>query len=483
MLLVPFLLFYCLPVQALEKEGRLWQDETVYSILVDRFFNGDSKNDNKVNTQDLYAYNGGDFQGIIDKLDYLKELGFTTISLSSIFDNEENSYQGQKVIDYYKTEEHFGSLNTFKKLVKEAHKRDLKIMIEFVADSVSAKHAWTKDATKKNWLMENTKLNYSNPEVQKYVVDVAKWWINETNIDGYYINNVMDVPQEFWMEFSKEIKAVKTDFFIVGNTSSKQLNQTATYQKFGFDGMVNSPLISFQRDAFSKVDVNMNAALKTTEESIEIYEDSNQNATVLDDQLLPRFTRDIVDHKQNPGTRWKLALTYSYTTPGIPFIFYGSEIALDGGDVPDNNRLMGFKADKELIDYMTKLGELRQQLPALTRGTFELLFQEDGLAVYKRMYKNEVIVVVINNTSKTQNVTLSSELIENNKELRGLLAGDLVREDDRKYEIVIDREKAEIYALADKTGIKIGYISAIIAVWVVFALFIFLVMKRSNRNS
>src|SRR4051812_4041869 len=105
LLLMTTFLFSSLPAHAIvKKENRLWQDETVYSIMVDRFNNGDLKNDVDVNTKDPLAYNGGDFQGIIDKLDYIQEMGFTTIRLTPIFDNVKNGYHGYWVNDFYKTD-------------------------------------------------------------------------------------------------------------------------------------------------------------------------------------------------------------------------------------------------------------------------------------------------------------------------------------------------------------------------------------------
>src|SRR6478735_5687463 len=122
LILISFLVITSLPVHAeMEKEERKWQDETIYSIMVDRFFDANTKNDFDVNTQDPLAYNGGDFQGVMDKLDYLKDMGFTAIRLTSIVDNTDGGYHGYWVNDFYKTDEHFGSLKTFKKLVQEAH--------------------------------------------------------------------------------------------------------------------------------------------------------------------------------------------------------------------------------------------------------------------------------------------------------------------------------------------------------------------------
>ncbi|MEH6944760.1 alpha-amylase family glycosyl hydrolase, partial [Bacillus sp. JJ722] len=454
-----------------------------YNIMIDRFNNGSSKNDYKVDVQDLNGYNGGDFQGIIDKLDYIKDMGFTTISLSPIFNNEDDGYDGTRVIDFYKTEEHFGSIKEFKQLVKEAHKRELKVVLEFVVDEVGPNHPWIKDPSKKDWFTEAPKLNLNNREVQSYLTDAAKWWEQETNIDGYYIKQIQKGPKEFWTDFAKELRTSSKEFFLIGEVQSNDLKESASYQLAGFDSIINMQFMEPARNSLGKVDSSFDEPMKIIEYSQKIFNNLNQVGLALDNSETIRFTNDIVANNHNPGSRWKLALTYTYTTPGIPFVFYGSEIALAGEEKPDNLRLMGFKADKQLIDFTTSLGGLRQSLPALTRGDFKVLYNREGMLVYKRSYKSEVIVVAINNSSKTQHVTLTEKELDENKELRGLLAGDLVREEDGKYKLVVKREEAEIYALAEKTSIKIGYISGIVGVWVVFAIFIFIVMKRSKRNA
>jgi len=481
--MIPLLFFGNIHVSALEKEDRLWQDETVYYIMIDRFLNGDSDNDYDVNPQDLNAYNGGDFQGIIEKLDYIKDMGFTTIALSPIFENEENSYQGDLVTNFYKIEEHFGSLQEFKTLVKEAHEKDLKVMIEFVADEVAPSHEWTKDSSKEAYfILGSTRLNLENNEARNDLVDVGKWWIEETDIDGYYLSDVNKLPTTFWSDFSQAMKDVKKDFFLFGTMAEGDMTP---FLSAGFDGIMSREQIESLSMAFEQVDSKISGnILEVAEQGMQFLEEGKHLGMALDDKQSARFTEGIVNLKQNPATRWKLALAYTYTTPSIPVVFYGSEIAIAGSKTPENHRLMGFRAEEELINHITTLGRLRQELPALTRGNFDLLHEEDGLVVYKRSYKDEVIVVAINNSAKTQQVTLTNDSLGKEKELRGLFAGDLSREDDNgEYQIVIDREEVEIYALVDKTTIKISYIAAIAMVWVLFALFIYLVMKRSKRNA
>ncbi|WP_442599143.1 alpha-amylase family glycosyl hydrolase [Neobacillus sp. D3-1R] len=502
LILIPFLLIYALPVGAMEKEDRKWQDETVYFLMVDRFNNGDTTNDMDVDVKDPLAYHGGDFQGIIDKLDYLKDMGFTAIWLTPIFDNADKGYHGYWINDFYKVDEHFGDIETFKKLVSEAHKRDMKIILDFVANHVAPSSPLVKDPEKQDWFHENKEITnwedqnqlengwiyglpdlaQENPEVEKYLLDAAKWWIKETNIDGYRLDTVKHVPTSFWEKFSKTVKETKENFYLLGEVWSNDPTYISNYDKAGIDGFVDYPLNEYLRRAFAKPDQRLDALFKNYDRNKTIYEDPYLMGTFLDNHDTIRFTHDMVENNQNPGTRWKLALTYLYTTPGIPIVYYGSEIALNGGKDPDNRRQMDFRTDKEIIDYISKIGELRQQLPSLTRGTMELLYEKNGMAVYKRVYQKEVTIIAINNTSKSQHITLTAKDIEQGKELRGLLANDLARSKNGKYDLIIDREEAEVYALAEKTGLNIPYLSAMGVVYAAFATFLYFIWKKGKRK-
>ncbi|MEH7014440.1 alpha-amylase family glycosyl hydrolase [Neobacillus niacini] len=475
----------------IERENREWQDETVYSIMVDRFFNANTKNDKEVNTLDPLAYNGGDFQGVIDKLDYLKDMGFTTIRLTSIFDNTAGGYHGYWVNDFYQPDEHFGSLKTFKKLVQEAHKRDMKVVIDFVTNNVSPEHQWVKDSSKQNWFHEKRDisnlndqdeiengwvnglpdLNQDNPEVRNYLLDAAKWWINKTDIDGYSLPEVNHVPVSFWSDFSKEVKSEKENFFLLGITSPNSTVDLDKYENAGIDSLTDYQHSEDLRKVFAATNQTFSSL-----NDIKVQKPELQ-PQFFDNEFTHRFTRDIVTNKHFPGARWKTALTYIYSTPGIPVVFYGSEIALNGGEIPDNRQPMNFRTEKELIDFITKLGELRNQLPSLTRGSMEMLYEKDGMAVYKRVYENETTIIAINNTSESQNVSLNNEQIEGGKELRGLLNGDLVRSNDDQYDLIIDRDEAEVYVLTKKSGINLPLVGSLVAVYILFTIFILKVRK------
>ncbi|MBY0121065.1 alpha-amylase family glycosyl hydrolase [Bacillus sp. S/N-304-OC-R1] len=497
--LIPLLLFYALPVGAVEKEDRRWQDESIYFLMVDRYENGDYNNDFHVNVKDPLSYHGGDFLGIIKKLDYIKDMGFTTIWLTPIFDNEDKGYHGYWIKDFYNTEEHFGTIDEFKKLVKEIHNRNMKVILDFPINHVGPNHSWVSDPAKKDWLSEAShphdgvdiendwlnnlpSLNLDNTEVKDYLLDAAKWWITETNIDGYYLDEVTGVPKGFLTDFVKGAKNVKKDFYILGEVRSNDPQMITEYEDTGIDGFLDFPLTESLRPAFVEVDQSLNKLSAKTEELLSVYKNPYLMGSLLDDHKLVRYTRDIISKNQHPGPRWKLALTYLYTVPGIPILYYGSEIALDGGLGPDNHRKMDFRTDKDLIDYITKLAEVRNSYPSLTRGDLKLLAEENGVQAYKRTYEDETTVILINNSSESRNITINADELADNKELRGLLTNDLAKSEDHQYKLFIDREEAEIYVLSPKSGINIPYVIATIVVYGAFIGFIITVWRRSKRK-
>ncbi|PPA72355.1 alpha-amylase family glycosyl hydrolase [Jeotgalibacillus proteolyticus] len=490
-------------VNAVEKEERKWQDESIYFLMVDRFSNGDNSNDYQVNTQDPSAYHGGDFKGIQNRLDYIEEMGFTAIWLTPVFQNEEGGYHGYWIEDFYNTEDHFGTMDEFKDLVNAAHDRDIKVILDFVVNHTGPNHPWVDDPEKEDWyheeqpIMNNNDpeqlengwiyglpdLNTENPEVREYLFDAAKWWIEETDIDGYRLDTVKHVPVDFWEGFSQEVKSVKDDFYLLGEVYDTDIRKIAEYADTGIDGFVDFPLAEQMRGSFQNVDQDTSRLFNYWEYNQQFFPDPYVMGTFIDNHDMSRFTYLAVENNMLPVTRWELATAFMFTVPGIPIMYYGSEIALNGGEDPDNRQLMNFNLDEDLKNYIGEVGRLRQELPALTRGTLEVLHNDDGMLVYKREYEDETAVIAINNTSQTQTVTLNTEQLSENNELRGLLNGDLVREDDNKYTIVLDREVAEIYALTGKSSFNYGLLAGIAAVWVFFiGMFIFMAKRGKKRT-
>ncbi len=381
-----------------------------------------SKNDKQLEVGNLEGYQGGDIRGIIKRLDYIKEMGFTTVMLSPLF--ESGKYDGLDVRNFKKVNEHFGTDNDVKELVKEAHAKGMKVVFQFP-------------------LGEN----------ERQVIDAMKWWIKEVDLDGSYVIHSEKKPRSFWGNAQKDMQVIKKDFRIMTKEDSEY----------------NEKIV----ESFSEADVSVKSLYDVSKKEGEFV-------TFLDDQETKRYARIAKENMYYPPSRLKLALTYLLTSPGIPNFYYGTEIALDGGSVPDNRRLMDFKSDEKFMQHITKLGELRQARPSLRRGTFELLYDKSGMSILKRKYKDEVTLVAINNTKETQKVSLPASAIGEKQELRGLLQDEIIREENGKFYLVLKREESNMYKVNGETGVNWLFISLIVGVNVLFIAFL-IAVKRKRR--
>jgi len=500
-ILILFVMSSLSPQTALASEEQKMQDEVIYMIMVDRFNNGNTSNDKDANLEDPLAYHGGDFQGITEKLDYVKEMGYTAIWLTPIFENMDKGYHGYWIKNFYQTNDYFGTLEEFKTLVKEAHKRDIKVILDFVVNHVGPNHEWLNDPIKQDWFHANKSitnwndqdevengwlydlpdLDQENPNVSKYLFDAAKWWIQETDIDGYRLDTVKHVPKEFWSDFSDEVKSVKESFFLIGEVWHDNPNIVVGYQDTGIDGFMDFSQNESLRATFEKSDQSLGWLFSNNERNNKLYNRPELLGQFIDNHDMQRFTNLVIQNNQNPVTQSKLALTYMYTAPGIPIIYYGTEIALDGGNDPDNRRMMNFGGNDELTYFVKQLGAIRQQQLPLTRGEMELLVDEAGLTVYKRTFADETVIVAINNTSEAKKVSLEED-INKGEQLKGLLAGDLVQSGNKKdgYTIQLESGQSEIYEIVNQKSDNRLFIGIVIGV-ITILLFLFLRLKRTKQ--
>ncbi|MFS1515668.1 alpha-amylase family glycosyl hydrolase [Bacillus sp. SCS-151] len=443
-LFIPFILIQGVLVQAENNEAPTLEDETIYYVIVEKFFNGDVSNDQKV-PNDGY---GGDIKGVIQKLDYIEEMGFSTIMLSSIFNDDFSNDNENLTI-----KEYFGTKEDLIALVDEAHKRNMKIIVDV-----------------------ETTMEMPNNIAEAYIS-----LQEETDIDGYHILNIGLYPSDFWKEFINDIKSSNQNLFLLADELTIESQLEHTYNGIGFDAIVSRSYYEEASSKFVTIDQPLDTINNVFNETNNNQEQSETTVKMIDSPQTDRFTRKATALDQYPVTRIKQALVHLYTTPGAPVVLYGSEIALDGGNGIPNQLIMNFRTEKELSDYITKLSELRSTLPSLTYGDFEMLYEEDGMLVFKRTYKEETAIAVINNTSETKTVHLDTTTLEDEKELRGLLAGDLIRSDEQGYKVTIDREEAEIYVLAEKTGVNLPFMLMVFAVPALFLLFLFANKKVHNK--
>ncbi|MEQ6375448.1 alpha-amylase family glycosyl hydrolase [Bacillaceae bacterium S4-13-58] len=483
------------------EEGHDWEDERIYFIMVDRFMNGTSDNDFDIDPNDPRAYHGGDLEGIIQKLDYIKGMGFTTIWLTPIMDNMEGGYHGYWIKDFKNVDEHFGTLEDAKRLVDEAHKRDIKVIFDFVVNHTGYNHPWLQDPTKEDWFHPEKKmmgenqevletawlaglpdLNTENPEVREYLFDSARFWIEETGVDGFRLDTVKHVPRDFWEQFSAFVKNIEEDFFLLGEVWNSDPRYIADYENTGIDTFVDYPLYEAATNSFKKVDQNLSELMSVWNRNKTFYERPYLLGKFLDNHDNPRFTTLALSEQQRPEARWKLALSYFYTTPGIPIIYQGSEVPMEGGNDPDNRQMMDFNSgDGVLEKHLQRLSTIRDQHPALVNGTMEEIEAGDGFLVFKRENDEETLYVAINNSTSEKSAEISD--LEEGYQLRGLLNDDLVRmNDDNLYKIGVGPESVEIFKIEEDQGVNLLFVFSIGAVILLFIGFVFVTSRKNKTN-
>ncbi|WP_106498047.1 alpha-amylase family glycosyl hydrolase [Lentibacillus sp. Marseille-P4043] len=481
--IIPLLISGINPIHAEEKESI--NEEMIYSIFVDRFNNGDQQLGDQVNVDDPEAYHGGDIEGITNKLDYIKELGFTTISLSSIMKNAPDGYHGYWIEDFFKVEEQFGTLDDLKKLVKEAHKRDMKVMLEFVPNYAAPSHPFADDpdktipttVTDTLWLDQAVTLNVKNSEVRDMLFKAADYWLEEANIDGYNVHAIEQTPVSFLTEFVDHVKSVKPDIYLTGSVL-KEDDVTDNYLHTGIPLIENSTMQATLANVLTEIGT-------PPEKIYQVWEESGKRTGLLsiDDKFTERFTRKIVENGQNPLTTWKLALVYMYTTPGVPVVYQGSAIPMDGETHAEVQQLVQFNnKDQDLQNYFNKIATIRSQFPALAYGEFEFVGSSGAMSVFKRFDEDTTIFIAINNDTGTKSITTTA--VPEGMQLTGLLGDNIVRADENgEYQIGIDRESVEIYVAEPDKGLNWPFILMVVGIFVVFILgIVYLSVKQRKRS-
>src|SRR5690625_2523392 len=212
------------------------QEEIFYDILIDRFHVGDQTLSEQVRKDDPYAYHGGDFQGIIQKLDHIKQLGFTGIILSPVQKNAKDGYHGYWIEDFFEVNEEFGTKDDLHQLIDEAHKRDLKVIMEFVINYAAVSHPIVQDDEKRNyvhreakypipdrkWLQEVVFFDHELPEVASYFQEVAEYWMDEFEFDGFRLHDADLASETFLDHLTQGIKDKNDNFYLLASVANPE---------------------------------------------------------------------------------------------------------------------------------------------------------------------------------------------------------------------------------------------------------------------
>ena len=444
--------------------------DVMYLIMIDRFADGDPSNNGGIyDRKNKFYYHGGDLQGVIDRLPYLKELGVTAIWLTPWYDNYDRlnqielkedkpstGFHGYNPQDFYAVEEHFGTHAKLRELVEAAHGSGIKIIQDQVMNHTGPYHPWIDDPPTPTWFngtkarhlknvfqtwvlhdpraVESLKretmegwfldflpdLNQHDPEVSRYLIQNTLWWIGTTGLDGIRMDTWQYVPNSFWRDWNKALKREFPNFRVVGEVKDSDVVHTSFFQggrvRFdgvdsGLDSLLDFPLFYPIRHAFAE-GKPVDEIPKTLAKDY-LYTNPEILVTLLGGHDDGRF----MSEKGATIAGLKLANTLVLTTRGVPQLYYGDEIAMEGEDEPTTRGDFpgGFPGDKrnafteagrtkeeqELFAYIRRLIELRRELEPLRSGALINLYVSEQQYAYARALRGNAVVVVFNNDDKS----------------------------------------------------------------------------------
>ncbi|EWG12540.1 alpha-glycosidase [Cytobacillus firmus] len=405
-----------------------WVKDTVwYQIFPERFANGNPDNDPKgvlpwgSDEPSKDNFFGGDFEGVIEHLDYLQDLGISGIYFTPVF----KAFSNHKydTIDYLEIDPQFGSKDTLKRLVKECHNRDIKVMLDAVFNHSGYYFPPFQDVLEKgekspykDWFHPHSfplkggdypnyetfafveqmpKLNTKNPEVKEYLLKVARYWIEEFDIDGWRLDVANEVDHQFWREFRQTVKDIKPDLYILGEIWHNSMPWLRGDQ---FDAVMNYPFTTNLLNLIAKKSITGTEFVHNMTAEIHSYPANVYDAAfnLVGSHDTPRLLTECEDNKD----RVKLIYTLLFTFMGSPCLYYGDEIGLNGTMDPGCRKCMEWdeeKQDRELFSHIQKLIKLRKEEKLLANeGQFEFVQTDPNIVAYRKYDDEKTIIVLAN---------------------------------------------------------------------------------------
>lgn len=469
--------------------------DVIYLITPDRFADGDTSNNVVKGTIDEYniksplGRHGGDIEGIIKHLDYIKNLGVTSLWINPLIENNTHiSYHGYSATDMYKIDPRFGTNNLYKELVKLAHAKGLKIILDHVSNHISIDHPWMKDLPFSSWIngtaehhlmtkhdklafadihrdsstiINTTKgwftnqmpdLNQANPFVSNYLIQNTIWWIESTGLDGLREDTYPYCDQKYLADWAKAILTEYPKFNIVGEVWTGESVFLSSFQAHSyypkkFDSNLPALTDYATHDVYAEF-LEGNAGLNSIYDDYAkdfIYPDPNNLVTFLDNHDVPRAMLLANGNVK----KFKMALLMLLTSRGIPEIYYGTEIGMKGGredglirsdfpggfphDTQDAFTAEGrTESQNNVYNYVHRLLILRHEHKALSSGRLVEFPPQDEVFVYFKEKGIDKIMMVINNNADEMNISLQnySDQLKGVKSLKNLMTGEVIQIND-----------------------------------------------------
>jgi len=443
--------------------------DAIYLITPDRFVNGDPSNDNvagmreKVNRQNKGGRHGGDIKGMINSLDYIKDLGFTAIWLNPLLENdmEVYSYHGYSTTDYYKVDPRFGTNADYQNLAEVARSKGIKLIMDMIVNHCGSFHWWMEDMPSDDWINQWENMTYTNhrktllqdpyaaevdkkvftdgwfvetmpdlnqrnPLMATYLLQNSIWWVEFLGLSGIRMDTYPYPDMDYMAAWVNGMMKEYPDLNIVGEEWFEHPTIVSYWQKGknnpnGYQSNLRSVMDFPIQMSMSKA-LNENEGWKTG--WIGMYEMMAQDFLYPDPMNLVVFPDNhdmsrIFSQMNEDYDLYKMAISFVATTRGIPQYYYGTEILMKNGPKADHGIIRsdfpgGWKGDaknaftreglttqqKDAQNFITKLLRWRKTATAIHNGKLTHFLPKDGFYVYFRYNDTQKVMVVLNKNEK-----------------------------------------------------------------------------------
>ena len=436
---------------------------------------------------------GGNIGGLREHLDYIDSLGVTAVWACPVLENDMpgGSYHGYATTDYYRIDPRFGSNEEWREFIDEAHGRGIKVVMDMIFNHSGSNHPWMKDMPSKDWynfpdpdkfvqtnyrlstvhdpyasdydykrtvdgwfVKSMPDLNQRNRHLMKYLSQNSIWWIEDSGIDGIRMDTYPYADFDGMVSWLKDVRKEYPGFNIVGECWYGNEGGEAFWQKGSFTNRKGDPeldtvmdfVLSIKaREAFSSQTDPWNG-INTMYDHLALdylFPDPSRILTFLDNHDTDRF---LLEKPDDLGW-WKQAVAFLLTTRGIPQIYYGTEILMDGskegsdgyvrrdmpGGFPDDNGEVDVFSGKGLTDqqqealaFMRKLLNWRKGNDVIAKGTLKHFMPYQGVYVYERKLGDRQVVVMMNGNDKpvTMDMEQTLEILPYGTVKRDMLSGE-----------------------------------------------------------
>ncbi len=464
------------PLATRDKNSRDFQglspSDVIYLIMPDRFDDGDTTNNEPAPDLKTYdrtqpkAWHGGDLQGIDERLPYLRDLGVTALWLTPFWKNdwraEDHSYHGYHVMDFYAVDEHLGTIADLQRLVRHVHRQGMKFTLDYVVNHIGPHHPWASDPPVSTWLHGTAgnhlspaydfaplvdphavprqqrpvlegwfadrlpDLNPDDPLLAQYLLQNVEWWLEMTGADAVRLDTLPYSTRSFWSGWHEGLFRVFPKLMTIGEVWNGDPFITSFFaggrKEFdGIDSRVSTvfdfPMWYVLRDVLLR-----GAPVNRIPEVLEhdaLYPHPDTLVTFIGNHDTARF----MGEEGASIAKLKAAFALLLTLRGIPQIYSGDEIGMDGGGDPDNRRdfpggfpgdsqnafaVSGRTADQQNIRvYVQALLRLRREHPALCGGRLWHIGLGDNYYAFLRESGNDRLLVVFNSSAAPNNIVLS----------------------------------------------------------------------------